>query len=118
TYADKLTKEEGLIDWSRPARTIHNQVRGLYPWPHAYTYFNGERLIVWRTRVSESAGRDTARDTDSGTIIDVTTNAITLATGPGDLGILELQREGKRPMAVRDFLAGRSVTAGNRFSHP
>ena len=50
TYAARLTKEEGLIDWTQPAPAIHNRVRGLYPWPHAYTYLDGRRLIVLRTR--------------------------------------------------------------------
>jgi methionyl-tRNA formyltransferase len=48
TYAPRLTKEEGLIDWSKPSLAIHNHVRGLYPWPHAYTFLNGARLIVRR----------------------------------------------------------------------
>jgi methionyl-tRNA formyltransferase len=116
TYADKLTKEEGLIDWSQSARTIHNQVRGLYPWPHSYTYLNGERLIVWRTRVEDSARREAAPYTGPGTIIDISTNAIRVATGVGDLEILELQREGKRPMPVREFLTGHSISAGDRFN--
>jgi len=118
TYADKLTKEEGLIVWSQSARTIHNQVRGLYPWPHAYTYLNGERLIVWRTRVEDSARREAAPYAGPGTIIDISTNAIRVAAGVGDLEILELQREGKRPMPVREFLTGHSISAGDRFNRP
>ncbi len=50
TYAARLSKEDGAIDWSRPAGEIHNQVRGLHPWPHAFTYVDGQRLILWRTR--------------------------------------------------------------------
>src|SRR5258705_3362174 len=56
TYAPRLTKEEGLIDWSNPSLEIHNRVRGLYPWPHAYTFLNGARLIIRRTRLG-LAGR-------------------------------------------------------------
>ena len=54
TYAARLTKEEGLIDWTLPASAIHNRVRGLYPWPHAYTYASGKRLIVLKSRVDGS----------------------------------------------------------------
>ena len=56
TYATKVTKDEGLVDWTRPAIDIHNRVRGLYPWPHAFTYLDGERLILLRTP-RRSAGR-------------------------------------------------------------
>ncbi|HWV95238.1 MAG TPA: methionyl-tRNA formyltransferase, partial [Vicinamibacterales bacterium] len=52
TYASKITKEEGLIDWTLAATDIHNRVRGLYPWPHAFSYLNGERLIVMRSHVA------------------------------------------------------------------
>ncbi len=57
TYAARLTKEEGLIDWSLPASAIHNRVRGLYPWPHAYTYASGKRLIVLKSRVGSDRGQ-------------------------------------------------------------
>jgi methionyl-tRNA formyltransferase len=52
TYASKITKDEGLIDWTLEAVAIHNRVRGLYPWPHAFSYLNGERLIVMRSHVA------------------------------------------------------------------
>ena len=51
TYAPRLTKEEGLIDWTLSARQIHNRVRGLYPWPHAYSFLNGQRVILLETKV-------------------------------------------------------------------
>src|SRR5262245_48111814 len=58
TYASKITKEEGLVDWTLPAIAIHNRVRGLYPWPHAFTYLNGERLILMRTHVGPGTTPD------------------------------------------------------------
>ena len=58
TYAARLTKEEGLIDWSLPAAAIHNRVRGLYSWPHAYTQINGSRVIVLKSRVGSDPGSD------------------------------------------------------------
>src|SRR5262245_5334437 len=51
TYAPRLTKEEGLIDWTLPAQQIHDRVRGLHPWPHAYSFLNGERVILLKTGV-------------------------------------------------------------------
>jgi len=108
SYAPKVTKEEGLIDWTLPASYIHNRVRGLYPWPHAYTYLDGVRLIVLKTRVEEAP-----TDAQPGTVVDVTGDAIHVATGhEGRLALERVQLEGGRPMAVRDFLAGHRVTRG------
>ena len=118
TYAPRLTKEEGLIDWSQPSSGIHNRVRGLYPWPHAYTFVDGARLIVLRSRV-DPADLEGPRDNEDkapalpGTIVDVTRDAIHVATGEGGpLAIVEVQPEGRRPMPVRDFLAGHPIRPG------
>ena len=112
TYAPRLTKEEGLIDWSNASLAIHNRVRGLYPWPHAYTFLNGARLIVRR-----SYPEVTLTEMTPGTIVRITGDAIHVATGNGEqLAIVEVQPEGRRPMAVRDFAAGHRVVAGDLFS--
>lgn len=114
TYAAKLTKAEGLIDWSQTAPALHNRVRGLHPWPHAYTYLDGERLIVRRTRMT-----DARTDSAPGTVLAADADAITVATGEnGVIAIEELQPEGRRPMRARDFLAGRPITPGSRFTGP
>lgn len=112
TYAAKITKEEGLIDWTLPASAIHNRVRGLYPWPHAYSHLDGVRLIVLKTRV-EPGGTSAL----PGTVVSASPDALRVATGDGSqLAIEQLQPEGKRPMSVRDFVAGRAVQSGARFS--
>jgi methionyl-tRNA formyltransferase len=112
TYAPRLSKEEGLIDWSTPSLAIHNRVRGLYPWPHAYTFLNGARLIVRRSHPEV-----TLTEMTPGTIVRITGDAIHVATGNGEqLAIVEVQPEGRRPMAVRDFAAGHRVAAGDLFS--
>jgi len=114
TYAQKITKEEGLIDWTLPAACIHNRVRGLYPWPHAYTYLDGARVILLKTRVEDEPATE-----EPGTIVAVSRDAISVATGHGwRLAIEQLQPEGKRPMTARDFLAGRPVQPGARFTGP
>jgi methionyl-tRNA formyltransferase len=114
SFAPRLTKEDGLIDWALPAQAIHDRVRGLYPWPHAYTFFEGKRTIILRSLVERGDGsRDPARDPSApGTVLRVTRDAIDVATGAGVLTIVELQPEGRRPMPARDFLAGRPVPAG------
>jgi methionyl-tRNA formyltransferase len=117
TYASKITREDGLIDWHQSAESVHNQVRGLYPWPHAFTYLDGHRLIILRTRVVPGFSRaDGPRAPAPGTIVDVARDVIHVATGHGGrLAIEELQPEGKRPMRVRDYLAGRPIEVGARF---
>ena len=113
TYAPRLTKEEGLIDWTRSAPEIHNRIRGLYPWPHAYTFFKGTRLIVLRSAVA-TAG---ASPTIPGTILRVTSEAIQVATGDGELAMLDVQPEGRRAMRAHDFLLGHRLATGETFSN-
>ncbi|MGE3956072.1 MAG: methionyl-tRNA formyltransferase [Vicinamibacterales bacterium] len=111
TYAARLSKEDGAIDWSRPAGEIHNQVRGLHPWPHAFTYVDGQRLILWRTRwVAADPGAA------PGTIVLAHGDDLHVATGAGTLQLTELQAEGRRATHTREFLAGRKLAAGQRFA--
>jgi len=112
TYAPRLTKEEGLIDWTRSASDINNRVRGLYPWPHAYTFFKGTRLIVLRSVVAVAG----ASVTSPGTILRATSDAIHVATGDGELAILDVQPEGRRAMRAHDFLLGHRLATGETFA--
>jgi methionyl-tRNA formyltransferase len=123
TYAPRLTKEEGLIDWTLTARQIHDRVRGLYPWPHAYSFLNGERVILLKTRIggSASAAPDSAEPApqpgsalQAGSV-GISGDAIEVVTGEGRIAITELQPEGRRPMSTRDFLAGHPVQPGTTF---
>ncbi len=117
TYAPRLTKEDGLIDWSQPAVAIHNRVRGLYPWPHAYTFLDGARLIVLRTHREVGAGRTDPPYASPGIVVRVERDAILVATGHGEeLAIVALQPEGRRAMTVAEFLAGRPVIPGAAFT--
>jgi methionyl-tRNA formyltransferase len=114
SYASKITKDEGLIDWNLSAAAIHNRVRGLYPWPHAFSFLNGERLIVMRSHVSPEPA-----SAAPGTIIDVSSGSIHVATGYGErLAIDEVQPEGRRTMKVRDYLAGHPIQPGARLGSP
>jgi len=111
TYASRLTKDDGVIDWSQPAGRVHNLIRGLHPWPHAYTFLHDRRFIVLRSAVSPAADHDAV----PGTIVEAQGDALTVATGDGRLHVLEIQAEGKRPMPPRAFLAGHPLRAGDRF---
>lgn len=111
TYAPRLTKAEGLIDWTQTARQIHDRVRGLYPWPHAYAYLGTSRLIVLESRVEPDRADDVP-----GTLVGTVHDALRVAAG-GDtvLAITRVQPEGRRAMTARDFLAGHSLATGARF---
>jgi len=110
TYAPRLSKDDGRVDWSRNALEIHNLIRGLHPWPHAVTFVRGVRLILHR---SHPTGR-TSTDAP-GTILEAAADRLTIATGDSALDLLEIQAEGKRPMHIREFLAGHPLTLGTRL---
>ncbi|MCC7177881.1 MAG: methionyl-tRNA formyltransferase [Acidobacteria bacterium] len=113
TYAPRLKKEEGLIDWARSARAIHNQVRALHPWPHAYTFGPGGRLILHRSRVG--IGTNAAA---SGTIVTASAaDGLQVATGDGVLDVIELQAEGGKVLPARTFLAGHALHPGDRLGN-
>jgi methionyl-tRNA formyltransferase len=107
TYAAKIDKGETGIDLTRPARDVHNHVRGLSPVPGAWLTAGGkgERIKVLRTRLAPGLGAP-------GTVLD---SALTVACGDGAVQLLELQRAGKRPMAAAEFLRGFPVPAGTRL---
>ena len=108
SYAPRLTKEEGLIDWTLPASYIHNRVRGLYPWPHAYTYLNGVRLIILQTHVE-----DARTDAPPGAIVTASRDNLHVATGhEGRIAIDRVQLEGGKPLDIREFLAGHRIATG------
>lgn len=114
TYAPRLTREDGLIDWQRPASDVHNLIRGLYPWPHAYAYVRGRRVILLASSVDAEQV-----PAPPGTIVMADGEALHVATGRGTLRIHRLQAEGKRAMGSREFLAGLRLTSDDRFtSHP
>ena len=113
TYAPMLTKEMGKIDWSMPARDIFNLVRGLEPWPSAYSYIDGKRFKVFG--VAEETVKGAA-----GEILDVG-DRLVIGTGDGSLSIREVGFDNKKRMKVCDFLRGnkdvfqKGKTLGNRL---
>jgi methionyl-tRNA formyltransferase len=118
TFAPRLGKEEGLIDWGLPAAAIHNRVRGLLPWPRAYTYLEGARYIVLETRFDAPANAG-APSAEPGEITEASGDRLCVAAGDGGtVRILRLQPEGGRAMTARAFLAGRPLRSGSRFTSP
>ena len=116
TFAPRLTRDDGRIDWGRPARAIHDQVRGLHPWPHAYTYLGDARFLILGSRIAEADDPGAARDVPSGTVIEASGDRLVTAAGDGSaLAITEIQPEGRRPLPARAFLAGRRWAPGLRF---
>ena len=111
TYAHRLTKDDGVIDWSWPALRVHNLIRGLHPWPHAFSFLHGKRFILLRSEANPPYP-----PSPPGTILEADGDRLIIATGDGLLRIVEIQAEGKRPMTVRDFLAGHRLAAGDRWT--
>ena len=113
TYAPKLSKADAMVDWSRPASSLHNQIRGLWPWPHASTYLGNTRYILHRSRLS-----NVDHHHDPGTIVRAAPmEGVHVACGDSTtLELLDLQLEGKRVMSARDALASKALIAGTRFS--
>ncbi len=105
TYAPMLKKEDGLIDWSRSALDIHNQVRGLHPWPGAYTQLNGEVLKIADTRVAQESG-------EPGQILAIDKRGVVVACGEGSVQICQLQLPGKKMLAAADFARGAKLQLG------
>jgi methionyl-tRNA formyltransferase len=110
TYAPKLVKTEGPIDWLLPAVRIHNIVRGLQPWPLASTTMRGSRLLIHRT----SLGGD-ATGAPPGAIVRADGDTLAVATGEGIIHIVQVQPEGRRTMTAREFLIGHPVSPGTRL---
>ena len=109
------------MDWTWPAERLHNLVRGLHPWPHAFTFVHEQRLILHRSSVFDGgdARLDGSRDAvaaEPGTILEAHGDLLLVRAGTGVLRLVELQAEDKRPMTVREFLAGHPFRAGDRFT--
>ncbi len=113
TFAPMLKKEDGLIDWTRPAREIERRVRAFTPWPSAFTYWKGKLVKVHRASLADGA---TARESEQpGTVLDAGAAGLRVATGGGALLLTELQMEGRKRMPADAFLRGAGLRAGMRF---
>jgi len=108
SLAPMLKKEDGALDWRGEAAALANRVRGLTPWPGAYTYYGDERWQIWRAEPVET-GR---ADVEPGTVLEATKAAIRIAAGKGSLLIRELQSASGKRLTVSQYLAGHQVSVG------
>lgn len=112
TMAPLLKKEDGCIDWTRGAATIANSIRGLSPWPGAYTFLGQERLTIWRAASCAESPEHGPETHTPGTLLTMSKTQMRVATGQGVLAIFELQPANAKRMSVAQYVAGRPITAG------
>ncbi len=117
TYVKKIPKTMGEIDWSCDVSSIERLVRGLNPWPSAYTHVGGKMLKIWEADVlPEDAS---ANIVEPGTVLEASGSSLLVAAGRGVLKITSLQLEGKKRMDTAAFLRGYSLKTGDRMgTHP
>ncbi|MGH2403434.1 MAG: methionyl-tRNA formyltransferase, partial [bacterium] len=108
TYVGRLTKADGALVWSRPARDLVNLVRAMNPWPCAYATWRGRVLKVWRARGGEGAG-------SPGQVLAAGEDGIAVAAGEGATVLTEVQLEGGRRMPAGAFLRGHPLRPGDRL---
>lgn len=111
TYAAKLTRADSRIDWARPSRAVHNQIRGLHPWPLTAARLNGRRLALIRADVEH----EHLLDAEPGAVVFTDADTVSVACRPGVIRLLEVQPEGRRIMTVREFHNGARVSIGDQF---
>jgi len=100
TYAPLLKKEDGLIDWRQPARAIHNRVRGMQPWPGAYTRFRGQQMHIWKSRVAAGGWGGPG---------SLARRPLRAACGEGSLELIEVQLEGRKRITAEEFANGQRI---------
>ena len=110
TYAPPLKKEDGYIDWKKEAEEIDRQVRAFNPWPSAFTKLDDRLLKVYKGEVRERAPSGKA-----GAVVWVGSDFIEVETGKGSYLLKEVQLEGRRRIAIREFLSGRPIPVGTVF---
>lgn len=101
TFAKTLKREDELIDWNKSSKDIYNQIRGLNPWPVAFTYFRNEVFKVWWSKPVAYK-----HDKEPGTILAADKEQLLIATNDGAISLLEVQPAGKRKMDIKSFLQG------------
>ena len=113
THARKITKEDGSLDWTKPAHGLWNQIRAFTPWPGAFTHLpiqpKPRLLKIWQSEVAEASG-------EPGVLLQADASGIVTACGKDALRILNLQLEGGRRLTTREFLAGHPLSAGQQFA--
>ncbi len=115
SYAARLSRDDGRIDFARPAREVYNFIRGNNPWPGAFTGFRGQKIKVWQAEVSERE----SESSKPGSILRASPEqGLLVATADYGLKLTELQLPGKKRMSARDFVCGYQPEVGERLTAP
>jgi methionyl-tRNA formyltransferase len=109
SYAPIMNKTDGLIDWTRSATELLNFIRGMNPWPGAYTFLEGGRIKILGVKVLDEAG-------EAGTVERVSRDELLIGAGKGSLSVLEIQPPGKKAMAVKSYLQGKKLEKGMKLT--
>lgn len=109
SFAPKLEKRHGEINWNKSALEIACQIRGLIPWPGAYTYYKGKLLKLWSAQTREE------NSANPGEVLEASSGRLAVGTGRGSLEFLELQLEGARRLNAQAFLSGHKVAKGEKL---
>ncbi len=107
TSAPKIFKEDCEIDWSKPASVVHNHIRGLSPYPGAWTTHNGVLLKIYKSKIVDESG-------NAGSVLD-TSGKLVIACGQHAIEVFDIQQQGRRRMPADAFLLGYDLKPGDRF---
>ena len=116
TYADKLSKDEAQLDWTRPAVELERQIRAFNPWPMAETRLAGETVKLLMSRVVQDDHSARAKARTPGTLLELNGDALQVACGSGVLELITLQRAGRKPVTAREFMNGLRPDAAVAFT--
>ena len=111
TFAPMLKKEDGRIDFNKPAREIFNLIRGICEWPTAFSFYNGKSVKIYGALVSNECPDESLKPGE----MYVTKKKLLVKTGDGFLELTDVQLEGKKPMKAVDFINGMRLATGNKF---
>lgn len=115
SQAPRLTKQDGAVDWSRPAESIRNQIRAMEPWPRTYTYWFRPEHEPLRLILGPAVTRPAEGSATPGQVVHADHERLVIATGKGQLELTSVQPSGKRMLPVAEFLNGYPVRVGERF---
>jgi len=110
TIVAKLNREHSRIQWNTAAATVHNHIRGLVPWPVAFTTFHDEHIKIYEAALMDALALDVP-----GTVLNICAEGIEVATGHGTVCLKKLQRPGKKILSAADFVHGAHLKIGDRF---
>jgi methionyl-tRNA formyltransferase len=112
SYAPNIQRENERIAWERTSLELFNHIRGLNPFPGAFTTWNGEVFKVWASRLKNGERSATGNRAAPGTVLQVSSDGVEIATGDGSLYLTEIQPAGKKAMSVEQFVRGSTMTVG------